>query len=487
MEQSIDLHDLRQSVALALDIVGDDKTIVAAEVCASWCETQTARIRYQSNRSIHSIEMLKPHTAFGIGILAVIEDRAGRRAGFGSEADDLWHDGIILALEKAKANTVADPYDTALPTPPTPYPALPDYHDPDVAALSEETLLRLANEALNGALSTLGGAESVDDVEISGEIHSRTEHLMVGHTDGLLAGETTTGVMATLQCRLLQGQGSGSCSATHLDGFTPYDAGADAAEQALRSRGGGTLDGGLYPVVFGPVAVADLLQDLVLPALSLDTLAAACSPFADRLGQQIASPLLTVTDNARLPGLLGSRAVTGEGLPSAATTLIEAGRLQGFLADVYHARKLAPRLGSLAPRNGRRVTANGQSFDTRPGIFPTNVMVSSDRTEALERLLEPLANAIYVDRLWSTYPQGGLHTGAFTSSVIGASHRVVGGKLAQPLRPATLRLHDNYLDLLQRITGLSTARQTVASPCMQSLVLTPDIRCSQARFTVLSP
>jgi predicted Zn-dependent protease len=191
-----------------------------------------------------------------------------------------------------------------------------------------------------------------------------------------------------------------------------------------------------------------------------------------------------VTDDARLPGLLGSRALTGEGLPSGATTLIDAGRLQGFLADFYHAQKLASQVGTLAPRNGRRVTTNGQSFDMRPGIFPTNITVAGDRTEPLERLLAPLANAIYVDRLWYTYPQGGLHSGAFTSSVIGASFHIVDGELARPLRPGTLCLHDNYLDLLQRITGLSTARQTVASPGMQSVVLAPDVCCSQARFTV---
>jgi predicted Zn-dependent protease len=171
-------------------------------------------------------------------------------------------------------------------------------------------------------------------------------------------------------------------------------------------------------------------------------------------------------------------------LPSGATTLIDAGRLQGFLTDFYHAQKLASQVGALAPRNGRRVTADGRSFDMRPGVFPTNVTVASDRTEALERLLEPLANAIYVDRLWYTYPQGGLRSGAFTSSVIGASCHIADGKLAQPLRPGTLCLHDNYLDLLQRISGFSTARQAVASPCMQSLVLAPDMRCSQARFTV---
>jgi predicted Zn-dependent protease len=484
MDQIIDLFDLRQSVELALEIIGDDSALVAAEVCASWCESQTAQIRYVANHTADSVQALKAHTVFGIGVLVVIEDQTGRRIGFGSDQDDLSQEGIMLALDKAKANAVPDPYFTMLSTP-LPHPALPEQHDTSFATLQEDTMRRLGNEALNGALSTLRLADYVDASEISGEVCSRMEHLMVGHTNGLLAGGTSTALMATVQCNLLRerSQGVGNCSATHLDGFAAYDAGADAAEQALQMRHGIKLDAGVYAVVFGPGAVADLFQDLILPALSLDTVAAGCSPFAHRLGQQIASPCLTVTDDGRLPGMIGSRTVTGEGLPTGVTTLIDGGLLRGFLTDFYHAQKLATQVGPLTPRNGRRVTTNGQSFAMRTGIFPTNVVVSSDQTEALEQLLAPLTNAIYVDRLWYTSAQGGLHTGNFTSTVIGASFHILDGKLAQPLQPGSLHLHDNFLDLLQRITGLSTARQAVVSPCLQSLLLTPQVCCSQARFT----
>jgi predicted Zn-dependent protease len=120
----------------------------------------------------------------------------------------------------------------------------------------------------------------------------------------------------------------------------------------------------------------------------------------------------------------------------------------------------------------------------RPGIFPTNVTLISSAGETLAALLEPLSNGIYVGGLWSTSPQGGLQTGTFTSTVIGPSFHIHQGKLARPLRPGTLRLHDNVLDLLQRITGLSTTRQAVALATRQSLVLAPDIRCGHAHFVV---
>ncbi len=481
----MDLYDLRQSVELALEIIENDATVVAAEVCASWCEQQTVRVAHDADRPTDSVQAPQSSITFGIGILVVIEDQAGRRVGVGSDGDDISQEAIILALEKAKANAVTDADFKTLPAPPTSHPTSPDRHDPNVIALQHDTMTRLGTEALNGALSTLREADHFSALQISGEIRSRTEHLMVGNTNGLLAGETTTGLLATIQCHLTSGQsqGTGSCSATHLNDFTAYDAGAEAAEQALRTLGGTTLAAGTYAVVFGPAAVAALFEDLILPALSLDTVAAGSSPFATHVGHQIANPLLTVTDDGSLPGLLGSHAITGEGLPTGAMTLIDAGRLVGFLTDTYHAQKLAAQVGPIAPRNGRRVATNGQSFAMRPGIFPTNVTVASSEAETLEALLEPLAEGIYVDSLWYTYPQAGLHSGAFTSTVIGSSFHIREGKLNQPLQPGTLHLNDNFLDLLQRITGLSTTQHVVASPTMQSVVLAPEIRCSHAHFT----
>lgn len=480
----MDLYDLRQSVELALEMADAEATVVAAEVCASWCERQTVRIHYDTDHPTDGVQTPHVLTTFGIGMLVVVEDREGRRVGFGSDSDDLSREGISVALEKAKANAVADPDFRALPRPPTPQSTPPILHDPQVVALQDDAMVRLANEAFHGALSTFKEAGYARALHISGDVRSRQEHLAVGNTNGLSAGETSTGLLATIHGRLTseRSRGTGSSSATHVQDFAAYDAGVEAAQQALQARQGVTLAPGNYPVVFGPRAVADLLQDLVLPALSLDTVSAGTSPFATRLGQQVTSELLTVVDEGRLPGLLGSRAITGEGLPTGTVTLFDRGRLVGFLADTYHAQKLAAQVGPLLPRNGMRFATNGQSFNMRPGIFPTNVTCTSGEEEALEALLEPLTDGVYVGGLWYTYPQDGLQTGAFTSTVVGPSFHIQQGKLTQPLQPGTLRLHDNVLDLLQRITGISTTRQAVTLATMQSLVLAPDVRCSRAHF-----
>jgi TldD protein len=187
-------------------------------------------------------------------------------------------------------------------------------------------------------------------------------------------------------------------------------------------------------------------------------------------------------DDGRLPGLIGSRAITGDGLPTDATTLIEQGRLVGFFADAYHAQHLLGLVGAVVPRHGMRHATNGQSFAMRPGIFPTNVTFSSPEAVTLDALLAPMDRGLYVGDLWHTRLPQGLRTGVFISTVIGPSFAIRQGQLAEPVRPGTLSLQDNFLDLLQRLTGISTTRQPVVLATRQSLVLAPEWRCSQAHL-----
>jgi predicted Zn-dependent protease len=477
-------NELRYMVELALDIMAIDPAMREAEVCASWCEQQVVGIQHDSERPDEAAPLLQSTQVCGLSVLFVLTDGTGHRVGFGSDTDELSRDSILTALESAKSNAVPDPRYISLPQPVSPLSPAPVLYDPEVFTLADDAMMTLAGEALEGVLLTFKAAGYVTRLRVGGEVRSRKEHLVVANTHGLLAEETSTALLASLYAHLTyeQSRGHGSHSATHVYGFSPADAGVAAAQHALRARGGITLTGGNYPVVFGPQAVADLLQDLVLPMLSLDTITAGTNPFATRLGQQIASPLLTVADEGRLPGLLGSHAITGEGLPTGTTSLIDQGRLVGFLADTYHAQALASGLGLMTPRNGMRYATDGRGFATRPGIFPTNVTFASPDAMSLEALLAPIDAGIYVGGLWYTTPQGGLHTGDFTGTVIGPSFHIRHGKLAAPLQPGTLRLQDNVAELLQRLTGLSTTRHPIVLATRQSVVLAPELRCSHAHF-----
>ncbi len=479
----LDLQDLRLSVSYALEMVEAEAAVVEAEICASWCEQQVGHIRYDDTDAEAAPPSPHSHIETGIGILVVIADRDGRRAGFGIERDDLSPEGIKQALEQAKLNASQGPAFGTLPHPGPSQPEMVTFHDPEVLTCPLDDIAGLATEALDGALSTLREAGFVTHLQVHGHVYSRHEHLMLGNTHGLLAGETSTGLLATVLARLTneQSQGTGTGVATHLQDFSPYDAGVEAANRAIQARGSTPIEGGDYPVIFGPEAVAALLQDLLLPALSLDTVAAGASPFAASYGQQIANPFLTLTDEAQIPRLLGSRTITGEGLPTGTTPLIDQGRLAGFLTDAYHAQALATSMASMTPRNGMRHSLNHQSFGMRPGIFPTNICLKGNDAAALHDLMASIPDGLYIGDLWATSPHGSPQSGNFTSTVIGPSFHIRQGSWTHPIRPGTLRLQANLGDLLQDLTGLSTEPRQVALATGQSLVLTPAARCHRVR------
>jgi PmbA protein len=480
----MELYELRNSVELALDMVHATRDILAAEVCASWCEQQVVHLRHDTERPSEDVQALQTHTTYGLSFLVVMADSNGRTVGFGVTSEDLSREGILTALEMARQGTSLEPLSFSFPRPLNFEPPPTSLHDPQVLTLPDDEIKQVAVDTLDGALSTLQDAGYVRGLRVSGEVRSQKEHLVIGNTQGLLVSDTSTGLLAAMSVHLARppSQGTGSRVATHWRDFTAYEAGVEAAQQALRGRGGITLAAGDYPVVFGPRAVAALIQDLLLPALSLDTVAAGTSPFATQRGQSIASSLLTMIDDGRLPGMLGSRTITGDGLPTGTTTLIEQGRLVGFLADAYHAQHLTGLVGAVVPRHGMRHATNGQSFAMRPGIFPTNVTFASPDAMALDALLAPIDQGLYVGDLWHITTPEGLRTGAFTSTVIGPSFAIRQGQLAEPVCPGTLSLQENFLDLLQRLTGISTTQQPVVLATRHSLVLAPEWRCSQAHF-----
>jgi len=94
----MDLYDLRQHVELALEMVDADATVVAAEVCTSWCEYQTVSVQYDADHPTDGVQTPQVFTTFGIGFLVVVEAPDGRRVGFGSEPDDLTLDGMTLTM-----------------------------------------------------------------------------------------------------------------------------------------------------------------------------------------------------------------------------------------------------------------------------------------------------------------------------------------------------------------------------------------------------
>ncbi|HET8714315.1 MAG TPA: TldD/PmbA family protein, partial [Holophagaceae bacterium] len=138
--------------------------------------------------------------------------------------------------------------------------------------------------------------------------------------------------------------------------------GAEAARKGELKLNPQALPAGKYRVVLHPEVAVDLLG-IVTGMLSAEAVSRGRSLFAGKLGQTIASPLLTLVDDGRLvlpdgSAALGSEPWDGEGLPTRRNVLIEDGVLKTYL----HTLRTAAEMGQ-AP-----TASAGRGLGSNPGI-----------------------------------------------------------------------------------------------------------------------
>jgi PmbA protein len=303
----------------------------------------------------------------------------------------------------------------------------------------------------------------------------------------------TAFVTAMVEAR--DAKGSGWSTATRLDDFTD-EAGVEAAQAAIAAIGSERVPSGRYRVVFGKQPVADLMNNLIVPACMASSFYAASTPFLGKLGQRVASPRLSVYDHGAAAGLLGSKGVTCEGLPTGRTDLLTRGVLSGCLSSWYETQRIlrdpaaAARVGgspsllarALVPRNGFRFGAGGgRQFDTQPGIAASNVIVEGENPVALEDLIRNVRDGLYIGRIWYTYPINGLRAGDFTCTVVADSYIIRNGRLAAPLRPNSVRINDNIATFLENVVGVTKDPKATIVWAADEVVYAPEIAVDGVR------
>jgi len=165
----------------------------------------------------------------------------------------------------------------------------------------------------------------------------------------------------------------------------PASVGRRAAERALRRLGARQVATCEVPVIFEPTVARSLLGHLVA-CVNGSAVYRGTSFLAGRLGDALAPRTVTVLDDGRLPGGLGSRPFDGEGLATRRTAVLEEGRLASYLLDTYTGRKLGLAStgnatrgvgGSPSPGPGNLWIAPGETSpedilaDTRRGLLVT--------------------------------------------------------------------------------------------------------------------
>ncbi|MGW8289478.1 MAG: TldD/PmbA family protein, partial [Candidatus Bathyarchaeia archaeon] len=219
--------------------------------------------------------------------------------------------------------------------------------------------------------------------------------------------------------------------------------GVEAARQAVSSLGAKKIESGVFPVIFAQPAFRSLLNYTLINAVKADYVQRERSAFKDKIGEMVASEIVTVWDDGLLDGGLSTSKFDGEGIPCQKTLVIDKGVLKNFLYDNYTANKAEVLSTGNASRSGVA------SYASTPVLEASNFTFKGGNRTAEELVAE-------VDEGLLVYGVQGAHSsnpesGEF-SVVATPVWKIEGGEVAYAVRGAMAT--GVAFDVLQNISAL---------------------------------
>ncbi|MDK2855783.1 MAG: TldD protein [Bacillota bacterium] len=259
------------------------------------------------------------------------------------------------------------------------------------------------------------------------------QEILVANTNGRVA--TDRRYRTTLVINVVAGDGSNVQTGYESLGGTQglellsvdkvRELGARAARRALLLLRARPAPAGRMAVVMAGEAGGTMIHEACGHGLEADIVGKEMSVYAGKLGQRVASELVTVIDDPTLPGKYGSYSCDDEGTPAQKTVLIENGILKTYMYDLEWAR----RQGKSSTGNGRR-----QSFHFPPIPRMSNTYLAPGDVHP-EEIIARTERGLLVKRMGGG--QVNPTTGDFVFEVA-EGYLIERGKITVPVRGATL-------------------------------------------------
>jgi PmbA protein len=219
--------------------------------------------------------------------------------------------------------------------------------------------------------------------------------------------------------------GFGFSVAREPSGFDLDKAARDAADRATRLLGATKPPSKRLTIVLDPFVTAQFLG-VMSSTLDGESVVKGRSLFRDRLGESVASELVTLVDDPTNPDAYTATEVDGEGLAARRNVLIESGTLRQFVHNSYSARRAGVRSTGNATRGG---------FAGTPGVGCLALQLVPG-TKSQAELLADVDDGLLVQEV------SGLHSGVNPISgdfSTGASGMLISnGEVGAPVRELTI-------------------------------------------------
>jgi len=412
------------------------------------------------------VEELSSGRDRGAGIRVIVGDTTG----FAHTAD-LSENGLLAAAGAAAAVASAGGgglHKTVLsrqvPTPLSDAGTLPS----TVAKSAKVDLLLRADEAARSSGSAIA--------QVSASYGDSRRSILIANSDGLLAGDESVRTQVRVMCVASGDAGlqTGFESLAFKLGYEVFEdhpveeVAHQAARRAITKLAARPAPSGVLPVVIRCGTGGILFHEACGHGLEADHILKESSVYTGRIGDVVASPLVTLVDDGTLAPQWGSLAIDDEGRPGQRNVLIQDGVLTDYMWDHLRARKE----GRSSSGNGRR-----QSYQDLPMVRMTNTFVLAG-DEDPDEILAQTPHGVYVAQLGAG--QVNTATGDFVFGMTEA-YLIEDGRITAPIRNANLI--GNGPDVLSKIDAVGNDFEMCPGTCGKDGQSVP-VGCGQPTLRV---
>ncbi len=372
------------------------------------------------------IEELSTATSAGIGVRVLRDDEAGARVGT-AWAGSLDPEAIDDALRDARDNARFATEDefVAFARPDGVEPVTLELTDPSVTStpLDEKIAMAIELERI-----VRDGDPRIRQVE-SANYSDYVAEAAIASTLGVRASYARSGAYVSVEAIASDGasdQTGWGLSAGRAPGeLDVHKAALDALTRATRMLGAVKPASMKCTAVFDPRSASTLLA-IIGGSLSGEAVVRGRSFFANRIGEEVASPLFTLLDDPTDPRHFSASVFDGEGLACRRNVMIERGQLKGFVYDTVSARRAGTSSTGSAVRGGiaGSPSAGCRALQLLPGEF--------DQAQ----IFSLVGNGIFVESLTGVHSGVNPVSGDFSVGITGLMIR--DGQLCEPVREITV-------------------------------------------------
>lgn len=323
-------------------------------------------------------------------------------------------------------------------------------------------------EARAEAVTCIVQQAASNDLTASGAYYNSVQQLAIANSAGLEACNARTAAGLSAIVRGESGSGYGDGYARDVRQINPMEVGETAVSKALLSTYPESVPPGEYEVVLEQNAVADLLGYLSFIGFSATTVQEGRSFMSGKIGQEVTSPLVTITEDPLAPDGLYSP-FDFEGVARQRVELIEGGVARGPVYDTHTAAQAGRSSTGHAVHPAERHWFNGP--------LPCSLFMAHGDAD-MEDLIGSVRRGLLVTRFHYLSVVNPTKT-VLTGMTRDGTFLIEDGVIRRPVR--NLRFVENILEAFAGIEEISLERKLVVTEGRMAIVA-PALRLRRFKF-----